>query len=327
MASRATMTRRLKLADAFSSGVAVWPQLLLCSALILPQRALILRRGVVKKILIAGAAFVALTGIPAFAADMALKAPPPPPPPVYSWTGFYIGANVGGGWGSNRSVDYSSNVPHDSLFMTAGETPVSTSFKDSGALGGLQLGFNWQFNRIWLVGLETDFDWSGLKGSGSGTGTVPFTAIPVVATVDEQIEWFGTVRSRLGYLPMNNFLTYITGGFAYGRVDHTGSYVNNGITGFGGGGVGFGFFCNPGTCFTGSSSGVATGWTAGAGFEYAVSTSVTLKAEYLYVSLSSKSITETATTSGGGGLMLSSFNANYSNTNFNVARVGFNYRL
>jgi len=281
----------------------------------------------VKKIFIAGAALMALIGTPAFAADMALKAPPPPPAPVYSWTGFYIGANVGGGWGSNRSVDYSSNVPHDSLFMGAGETPVATSFKDSGAVGGLQFGYNWQFNRNWLVGLETDFDWSGLKGSGSGTSTVLFTPISVAETVHEQIEWFGTVRARLGYLPMNNFLTYITGGVAYGRVDHTGSYVNNGGGSFIAGGPGFSVLCSPGTCFTGSSSSVATGWTAGAGFEYAVSTNVTLKAEYLYVGLPSKSITETATAINLAGSLPSSFNANYSKTNFNVARIGFNYRL
>jgi outer membrane immunogenic protein len=51
-------------------------------------------------------------------------------------------------------------------------TPSPESFSSSGALGGLQLGYNWQFNRNWRVGLETDFDWSEMKGSGSSTGSI-----------------------------------------------------------------------------------------------------------------------------------------------------------
>jgi outer membrane immunogenic protein len=45
-------------------------------------------------------AAIALIGTPAFAADMAVKAPPPPPAPVFSWTGWYVGGNVGYSWGS-----------------------------------------------------------------------------------------------------------------------------------------------------------------------------------------------------------------------------------
>jgi outer membrane immunogenic protein len=213
-----------------------------------------------------------------------------------------------------------------------GAAPLSTSFRSSGALGGLQLGYNWQFNGNWLVGVETDFDWSGMKGSSSNTSVIfppPLLAAPFTGTVDEQIKWFGTVRARLGYLPMNNLLTYITGGFAYGRVEQSGSYVNNGVGTLGISEKGSSILCPGGgvTCFAGSSSRVATGWTLGGGFEYALWQNVTFKAEYLYVSLSSKSIIETATAVAVAGLTPASFNANYSNTNVNVARVGFNYRF
>ena len=259
----------------------------------------------------------------ASAADLPVKAPVYKAPVAVapSWTGFYIGANVGGGWG-NRDVDYTANDPATaSLFTGGGGQPPATSFRTSGLLGGLQLGYNWQIAPTWLVGLETDFDWSGMKGSGSSSGFISGVA-PYTATVDEHIKWFGTVRARLGYLPAPNILTYITGGFAYGRAEHTGSY-NNGAIGF--------INITPPTlnciatntaCLTGSSSSVAAGWTLGGGLEYAIVQNWTLKAEYLYVSLGAKSLTENAVVPTGA-----SINANFSRTNFNVARVGLNYRF
>ena len=123
--------------------------------------------------------FVALAAVAVFgfasvasAADLPRKAPPysPPPPLAYSWTGLYFGANIGGGWG-NRHVDFSPNDPLASaLFNNVNGGPPPTSFNTSGVLGGLQLGYNWQLSDNWLVGLETDFDWSGMKGSGSSSG-------------------------------------------------------------------------------------------------------------------------------------------------------------
>src|SRR6266481_4412688 len=98
----------------------------------------------------------------AFAADMAVKmhvkAPPPPPAPVYSWTGWYIGGNVGGGWG-RRDVTYAPNDPVAGDLFTPGhsfETPRSPSFNVSGVIGGIQFGYNYQFSRNWLIGFETD---------------------------------------------------------------------------------------------------------------------------------------------------------------------------
>jgi outer membrane immunogenic protein len=281
-----------------------------------------------KKVILAGTAFVALTAaIPALATDVA-----PPMPvkaliaPAWSWTGFYIGANVGGGWGS-RSADYSANDQAAAALFADGGTPPSTSFKSSGALGGLQLGYNWQFDRNWLVGVEADFDGSGMKGSGSGAGIITVGPTPFTATVDERIEWFGTVRARLGYLPADNLLTYVTGGFAYGRVEHSGRYSAPSGVGFGAGGYSVNCVVGAASCFAGSSSSVASGWTAGAGLEYAIWKNVTFKAEYLYVSLGSKSVTETALAVDNlfGGTP-ASFNAN-SRTSFNVARVGLNYHF
>jgi len=244
-----------------------------------------------------------------------------------NWSGFYAGVNIGGGWSNNRSVNYSPNDEFSAFFLGFLQgAPAPASFNSSGVLGGLQLGYNWQFNRTWLAGLETDFDWSGIKGSGSSGGTTQ-AGTPFIATVDEQVNWFGTIRARLGYLPTENLLTYVTGGFAYGQVHSTGNWINNGAP-FGSHDAFFGVSCGgPGVaCFSGSSSRVAPGWTAGGGFEYAVLKNITLKAEYLYVSLDSKSMSETAVIPFHG-TTATSFFANYSVTGFSVARAGFNYRF
>ncbi len=142
--------------------------------------------------------------------------------------------------------------------------------------------------------------------------------------------WFGTTRLRLGYQSADRLLAYVTGGVAYGRVEHTARLdsTTGDISAFD---INFGYNCFAGTtCFAGSSSRLATGWTAGTGFEYAVRSNVTLKAEYLYVNLGGNSVTEPALVHAmfaGASTALSSITANYSRTNFNVARVGLNYRF
>jgi outer membrane immunogenic protein len=269
----------------------------------------------------------ALTQI-AYAADLPVKAPAAPIVVPHSWTGFYVGANIGGGWG-NRDVSFSAIDPLlRDFFAFQDGAPAPISFRTSGVIGGLQLGYNWQFSRNWLAGFETDFNGSGMDGSGSNLHIAnggPGGPIPFTQTVTESIKWFGTVRARLGYLPTDNLLAYVTGGFAYGRVERTGTYTSSNSYGIDNGL--FSFLCTAGTaCFAGSSSKVATGWTLGGGIEYAFWQHWTLKAEYLYVSLEGQSLTETALAFTPGETP-SSFIAHFNRANFNVARVGVNYRF
>jgi outer membrane immunogenic protein len=83
---------------------------------------------------------------------------------TYNWTGFYIGGNVGGGWG-DRDLNLAPNDPAAAGVFAFGGTPAPASFKFSHLLGGLQLGYNWQCSPKWLVGIETDFNWTDFKGS------------------------------------------------------------------------------------------------------------------------------------------------------------------
>jgi outer membrane immunogenic protein len=283
------------------------------------------------------AVIAALIGTPALAADMAVKAAPPAPAAApYSWTGFYVGANAGYGWG-HENVSYSPNDPAAVvLFTGAGgftnsSAPIPNSYNVSGAIGGFQLGYNWQFNRNWVAGLETDFDWSGVQGSGPGTTTLVTTGGngPLSEPASEKIDWFGTVRARLDYLITDNLLTYATGGLAYGRIDRSASYANNStLIGIGNETAGFSWNCNPSSvCFLGSSQSVDLGWAAGAGFEYAAWSNITVKVEYLYVGLNSKSVVETNTLPFPPGTIASSFSANYGTVGLNIIRAGVNYRF
>jgi outer membrane immunogenic protein len=267
-------------------------------------------------------AVAGLIGTPAFAADMAVKAPPPAPAPVFSWTGFYIGGNAGWGWEQSRSVNFSDTVGPLVAFLGV---PAPISFDASGAVGGFQLGYNWQFNQAWLIGLETDFDFSDIGGNGTSNNLSALFAAPLMSTANEKVEWFGTARGRLGYLLTNNLLLYGTAGYAYGKVKQSVQYSNASAISF----VELDGSCLAGAvCYTGTSDRVASGWTAGAGFEYALLNSWTFKVEYLYVNLGGNTFNEGAFVAGFlGAAPTSSLTAHYNDTTFQVVRGGFNYKF
>jgi len=83
-------------------------------------------------------------------------------------------------------------------------------------LGGGQLGCNWQVTN-WVVGIETDFDGSGLKGGGTSNTAVP-GFLPLTSAVTQKLDWIGTTRGRLGVVAGNNILLYGTAGVAYAGV-------------------------------------------------------------------------------------------------------------
>ncbi len=289
--------------------------------------------------IIAAVSTIALTQI-ASAADLPRKAPayvPPPPPPVYSWTGFYIGLNGGYGWRDGSQINFTANDPYAVAFLAGGvgigDTPVvPPANRLSGGFGGGQIGYNWQFNPKWLIGVEADFQGSSIDGTGTTASLVSAPTLTATVSADQHVRWFGTVRARLGFLAQDNLLIYGTGGFAYGRIDEN---INVGVAGTTGGlvivGIGaFNASCvapaittvSP-NCFIGASSRTATGWTAGAGAEYAVSRNVTVKVEYLYVNL------------GGGDSFNvvaqdpapSTFRAAWGTADFHTIRAGLNYKF
>jgi outer membrane immunogenic protein len=189
----------------------------------------------------------------ALAADLPsrVEAPVYIPPPAFSWTGFYIGIE-GGDVGGFTHWTYNP-VP-------AGPPVGFASHESNGGMIGGTVGYNYQFSPYIVAGLEADFAWADING---------ITACPnPTFGCQSRISDLGTARGRLGWVPVDRVLLYVTGGLAWGEVDIR--TINNA-----GGPV-----VPSGTPINGSSS-MRIGWTVGAGAEWAVWQSVSLKFEYL----------------------------------------------
>jgi outer membrane immunogenic protein len=238
------------------------------------------------------AAIATLIGAPALAADMAVKAPPPVAAPVlYNWNGFYVGGNVGYSWGRGSNdwnfFGASTVKPADAFICSPDGLAFCASGSDSnklsGAIGGVQAGYNWQTSNF-LAGIETDLQFSGQKG------TQTFTAAnnaPVSAVYTQKLTWLSTVRGRVGFTA-DRWLVYATGGLAYGRVTVDGSASTIGQPDC----VGL-VVAGDVTCPLGSwSNGITKiGWTIGAGVEGAITNNWSWKVEYLHVDLGNVNIT------------------------------------
>ncbi|MFZ2156014.1 MAG: outer membrane beta-barrel protein [Bradyrhizobium sp.] len=269
-----------------------------------------------KRTFIACVAAVAVWSAPAHAADP-------------GWTGFYIGANGGYGWNSASISDAPGDQNTNYVFL--GQPNVassSASFDGTGWLGGVQAGYNWHLNQRWLAGVEADFDWSDIGGNGSAPTVIFLGNNPATLNVSQKVEWFGTLRARVGYLASADLLLFATGGLAYGKVNESASIVLPPGVANSQGNFGTGYACGgvygDSTCFAGAGSRTSAGWTAGAGAEYRFSQHATVKLEYLYVNLGSNTFLVPA--AHAGALSPSVLNAS-GEAAFNLVRVGLNYRF
>jgi outer membrane immunogenic protein len=242
-----------------------------------------------KKLAIAAVAGSALVSgiVSASAADLAYKAAPVPmAPAVFSWTGFYVGANVGGAWtGNNGGSDFNPLFPPFIVLPPAVAIPtvipgqldvLAGGGRRSGVIGGGQIGYNWQVNQF-VLGVEADAVGSGLKGStasASRTIGAPIFAVPVTQTVTVDfghLEWMATFRGRAGFA-VNQALFYVTGGAAVAEFGGSTTTLVNG----------------PGIAIPAAGTYVATnggsttrwGWTVGGGIEWAFNQNWSVAGEY-----------------------------------------------
>jgi outer membrane immunogenic protein len=265
-----------------------------------------------KALTLGSVVLAAMIAGPAMAADMPLKAPPMAP---YSWTGFYLGGNAGYSFGKADSTYIDPN------FFGFVPTFFSGSEKLDGIIGGGQIGYNYQTSSSWVVGVEADIQGSGEKGSSSfasiysvGVDCDIFCST-VSGNLTAAINWFGTVRGRLGMLVTPTVLLYGTGGLAYGGVNAGGSITD---------GCGTGKPCGPVTWTFGGTT-TRLGWTLGAGLEAAVPSSKnwTWKLEYLYIDFGSVSGSGFEPNADFGPLPYT-WSARVTD---NILRVGLNYNL
>ena len=252
-----------------------------------------------KKLAIAAVAGSALLAgiVTASAADMAVKARPIPMAPApFSWTGFYIGANVGGAWtGDNGGSDFGPLFP--GFIVLAPNAVIPTVFpgqlasldgggRQSGVIGGGQIGYNWQVNQF-VLGFEADAQGTGLNGS-SGSATRTFGPPLILATVNQtvtvdfgHIDWMASFRGRAGFA-VDRALFYVTGGAAVAGIGGSTTTVVNSAT-----------IAIPAGTFTATNGGDSTrwGWTVGGGIEWAFSPNWSVAGEYRYTDFGSRART------------------------------------
>jgi outer membrane immunogenic protein len=208
----------------------------------------------------------------ALAADMPIKAPPRAAPVAsYDWSGFYVGAHVGWGWGRFGFRDPYIKLDQPVLFLPGlfVGVPLERHFNGNGFLGGLQAGVNAQFGSI-VVGVEGDASWTDIDGTFRSTSGIP-GVLTTSEGVSAHLKWLATLRGRVG-VAFDRFLVYGTGGVAFGGVDGAGDIT---LT-----------IDQLGTLSAAASDQrTHVGWTAGGGVEGMVTSNVSAKLEYLYADL------------------------------------------
>lgn len=231
-----------------------------------------------KKLFLVCVSFAALSSFSSYAAD--LPAQPyskaaPYADPVDYWTGFHIGLNGGGAFGSNGTGDAVSFTPGNAPFIGGG-FPDPLNAKHQGGFGGVQFGYDWQLGRSWVFGLETDIQGSSIGGTTTTVFPGSIIGVPSLTTARDHIDWFGTFRARFGALVGNDVLFYATGGAAYGGVstDVTDTFTPA-------------FF----GVYKGSASDTRVGWSAGFGVERALTSNWFLRGEYLHIDLGKSNVT------------------------------------
>lgn len=205
----------------------------------------------VRKLLLSSVALAAISGT-AFAADLpSRRAPPvyaPPPVPVFSWTGFYVGGQVGYAFGRDNAA-------------ILGSGPFVAN--PNGIIGGAHVGYNFStqslpvfgtaFGTGGVIGVEGDVDGSDYRR------TTAITGAPFFPTSTNRIPIQGSIRGRLGFA-VDRALFYATGGAAF--ADLRNSYTT--------------------TLGYDSIGHTRVGWTVGGGVEYAITNTWSLRAEYRY---------------------------------------------
>jgi outer membrane immunogenic protein len=233
----------------------------------------------------------------ASAADMPTKAPAYAPIP-FSWTGFYVGGHLGGGWFDNQvtngpnAADGTVNFPPGFVHDTA---------KGSGWLGGGYAGFNYQVNQF-VVGIDGDYSWASLTGSSSDIGPTGF-----LNTGSESVKWIATVTGRLGYA-VNNWMFFGKAGWAWAGFSGASSTFNT-----------VGTNTNNNT-----NEQTRNGWTIGTGMEWGFAPHWSTKLEYDYVKFNTANYNNTDITVPGGVVTTP---ARIATSSLSMVKLGVAYRF
>jgi len=252
----------------------------------------------------------------AFAADLPLKAPVAYAAP-FTWSGFYVGLNAG--YGSSDANTRTGDpvglfvAPPPPFIIPGNGLPTGLSLRDQGFTFGGQAGYNWQFGSL-VTGIEGDFNYMGRKSQQTFVQDV-IPGFTVFTDERSNLDWLATLRGRLGFA-FDRTLIYGTGGLALGgTTSYGGVWSNLTPPAFQPSGVG-------------TSSRTSVGYSVGAGAEYAFTSHLTLKAEWLYYNLGE----DTVRVAGRGNPVPAAlqptdyFDVRFKNSG-NIGRIGLNWKL
>jgi outer membrane immunogenic protein len=200
----------------------------------------------------------------AIAADLPVKTAPNRTVTDSSWTGFYIGGQVGWSRSSWNNAPFFATIGPFSAGVPIGST------SDNGVAGGIHAGYNYQVSNL-ILGIEADYKW---LDANTNANYIITTGPGLTFNMKQSLDHYGTVRGRLGFVAPNPAaMFYVTGGWAFGTTKAD-------IAGVG----------QLGGSFVTGASKNRSGWTAGAGVEYRISQHWLLGVEYRYVDLGDESI-------------------------------------
>jgi outer membrane immunogenic protein len=256
-----------------------------------------------RRVLVSCAVLAAMPLAVASAADMPLKAPPSAVATVFSWTGFYLGAETGYGDAHSTTVRNVANANYPAGFTSTDDY--------KGFLGGFEAGANLQFN--WLV-VGVEGDWQGTTISGSTTVLSPIIAGNRTVQ-SRETDWVSTVTGRLG-LASDRWMVFGKGGAAWRQVNNSGSNVT--FTGAGG------VVANDSIASSNES-----GYVVGGGVEWAPYDVMSFKVEYDWYNFGSQGSTAETCQSGGGCVLGSVTPAGQSTSRPTVWEIkgGMNFRF
>jgi outer membrane immunogenic protein len=311
-----------------------------------------------KKVLLGGVALITLGFVgTAVAADMPVKAPPAPVA-VNTWTGYYVGGDVGAVDGGHES-DYFSQSPG---FGAGGATTFDPTSLGTGshwgAIGGVYAGYNWAVTPSWVVGVEGD--WSKTSLGNTNNATLTSGGVPVpgpgpggligclnalnntcnTVSMSDNLSWIATVRGRLGYT-WGSMMLYGTAGGAWMSQELSGQ-VNPCTTPRGAAGppIVLPSSCN-GTAavaavnnVNGRVASIATssnsndaGWVAGGGIELMATANWLVRIEYLHDAFGTGITHSAACTQCIGGAFSGVGNFTWGSATYDSVRAGLAYKF
>ena len=291
--------------------------------------------------------------VSAFATDLPKKKMPPMVPFVHEqsdkWVGPYIGivSGIGSGRHSSNSVaidDLSQNIltvlPVGATIGSSGSTigdQLNRKLSSSGAVFGLQFGYNWLYTDKVIIGIEGDISKSMVQSDASNSMYVLGDSRDhIINNESIRLNSFETLIGRIGYEINPSILVFATGGIAYGSFKSTSSIsldppINSNVSITGTDGV-HDFLCEAGflsptptaVCYGGSDNSNKFGWALGAGTEYRLTDSISAKLEYLHLGFGNQSLTMISPPPSGGGIEIQK---KYSHLGYDLISLAVVYKF